>query len=548
MRQSTVWQTLSRANIVTIFLSSCPTVETVQSFSQEPRDLTVTGGEELVLRCRVSNIQGDCQWTKDGFGLGNSRELPGFPRYRMTEGGGGDCDLRISPVLPSDEASYQCQVGAGQGFSAIISRAAVVRVTSEPGTPYIRQAEDRDLLEVLEKQTVVLDCFSQGARPPAEIQWFFDGVLQAGNVKETVTREPGSDTFRTHSSLSFLPTRNINVKCSSRSQQFPDTRFSRELSIRLRFQPKVELSSPDSVQEGDQFSVTCDSRAYPENVAYKWYFDGVELAGERDKTLMIEDISRENNKAAVKCSVENEVGLSVAATAIDVKFPPSLVTNPRSVLAHRGDNVTFHCLAESNPEPVYIWTRHRHNTLESVTQNLSILASEKTEKTYVCSVFSDGHEKISSLPARLVLVRRPFAYTEMVRKAKIGQDIILTCMVDSLSNMTTILWTRNDRPILNNKRYNIVETINGREYKTNLVIRNIQSEDFGSYGCFAANEVGKDFAPISIVSLSNLNTTTVTGIIIGILLVIILVVLAFVFRKYCCSPYEAANQTEQTKY
>jgi len=136
----------------------------------------------------------------------------------------------------------------------------------------------------------------------------------------------------------------------------------------------------------------------------------------------------------------------------------------------------------------------------------------------------------------------------MVRKAKIGQDIILTCMVDSLSNMTTILWTRNDRPILNNKRYNVVETINGREYKTNLVIRNIQSEDFGSYGCFAANEVGKDFAPISIVSLSNLNTTTVTGIIIGILLVIILGVLAFVFRKYCCSPYEAANQTEQTKY
>jgi len=548
MRPSRCWLTVIHASILNLILYSGPAMATVQSFSQEPRDVTVTGGEELLLRCRVSNIQGDCQWTKDGFGLGNNRELPGFPRYRMTDGGGGDCDLRISPVLPSDEATYQCQVGAGSGFSAIISRPAVVRVTSEPGTPYIRQAEDRDLLEVLEKQTVVLDCFSQGARPPAEIQWFFDGVLQAGNIKETVTREPGSDTFRTHSSLSFMPSRNLNVKCSSRSDQFPDTRYSRELSIRLRFQPKVELSSPDSVQEGDKFSVTCDSQAYPENVAYKWYFDGVELSGERDKTLMIEDISRENNKAAVKCSVENEVGLSVAATAIDVKFPPSLVTNPRSVLAHRGDNVTFHCLAESNPEPVYIWTRHRHNTLESVTQNLSILASEKTEKTYVCSVFSDGHEKISSLPARLVLVRRPFAYTEMVRKAKIGQDIILTCLVDSLSNMTTILWTRNDRPILNNKRYNVVETINGREYKTNLVIRNIQSEDFGSYGCFAANEVGKDFAPISIVSLSNLNTTTVTGIIIGILLVIILVVLAFVFRKYCCSPYEAANQTEQTKY
>ena len=430
--------------ILIIILSVYPALATDQSFSQEPRDETVTGGEELVLRCRVSNIRGDCQWTKDGFGLGNSRELPGFPRYRMTEGEEeeGNCDLWISPVLPSDEATYQCQVGAGPGFSAILSRAAVVRVTSEPGRPYIRQAEDRDLLEVLEHQTVVLDCFSQGARPPAEIQWFFDGVLQEGNIKETVSREPGCDTFRTHSSLSFMPSRNLNVKCSSKSDQFPDTRYSRELSIRLRFQPKVELTSPDSVQEGDKFSVTCDSQAYPENVAYKWYFDGRELAGERDKTLMIEDISRENNKAAVKCSVENEVGVSEVATTLDVKFPPSLLTNPRSVLAHRGDTVSFHCVAESNPDPVYIWTRHRHNTLESVTQNLTIVASERTEKTYVCSVYSEGHEKISSLPARLVLIRRPIAYTEMLRKAKIGQDIILTCMVDSLSNMTTIFWTR----------------------------------------------------------------------------------------------------------
>ena len=543
----TLTVTLFHTSITVIFLCLSPALAAVQSFSQEPGDETVTGGEELVLRCRVKNIQGNCQWTKDGFGLGNSRDLPGFPRYRMTEGGGGNCDLRISPVLPSDEAAYQCQVGAGQGFSAIVSRAAVVRVTSEPGTPYIRQAEDRDLLEVLEDQTVVLDCFSQGARPPAEIQWFFDGVLQAGNIKETVTREPGCDTFRTHSSLSFMPSRNLNVKCSSRSDQFPDTRYSRPLSVRLRFQPRVELTSPDSVQEGDKFSVTCHSQAYPENVAYKWYFDGVELAGERDKTLMIEDISRENNKAAVKCSVENEVGVSEVATTLDVKFPPSLLSNPRSVLAHRGDIVTFHCVAESNPDPVYIWTRHRHNTLESVTQNFTLVASEKTEKTYVCSVFSDGHEKISSLPARLVLIRRPFAYTEMLRKAKIGEDIILTCMVDSLSNMTTIFWTRNDRPILNNQRYNVVETIKGREYKTDLVIRNIQSEDFGNYGCFAANEVGKDFAPISIVSIGSIDIATATGIIIPILVGLI-VVLALVIRRFCCPPNYEAAATEPTKY
>ena len=28
----------------------------------------------------------------------------------MSEAGGGDCDLLIDPVLPADEAAYQCQV------------------------------------------------------------------------------------------------------------------------------------------------------------------------------------------------------------------------------------------------------------------------------------------------------------------------------------------------------------------------------------------------------------------------------------------------------
>ena len=134
----------------------------------------------------------------------------------------------------------------------------------------------------------------------------------------------------------------------------------------------------------------------------------------------------------------------------------------------------------------------------------------------------------------------------MLRKAKIGEDIILTCMVDSLSNMTTIFWTRNDRPILNNQRYNVVETIKGREYKTDLVIRNLQSEDFGSYGCLAANEVGKDFAPVSIVSVSDIDIATVVGIAIPIL-VGLLVVFGLVLRKFCYySSYEAP--TESTKY
>ena len=58
---------------------------------------------------------GDCQWTRDGFGLGVKTSLPGFPRYRMSEAGDPrDCDLIIDPVLPADEAVFQCQAGVSK--------------------------------------------------------------------------------------------------------------------------------------------------------------------------------------------------------------------------------------------------------------------------------------------------------------------------------------------------------------------------------------------------------------------------------------------------
>ena len=78
------------------------------------------------------------------------------------------------------------------------------------------------------------------------------------------------------------------------------------------------------------------------------------------------------------------------------------------MVAKKGEKVSFHCVAESNPDPVYFWTKDRSNILAGYRQNLSLVASEKTEATYVCQVFSDGHEIVSSFPATLTLIRKPF--------------------------------------------------------------------------------------------------------------------------------------------
>ena len=52
----------------------------VQRFVKVPESVTVMEGENVTLMCRVENILGQLQWTKDDFGLGTSRSLHGYDR------------------------------------------------------------------------------------------------------------------------------------------------------------------------------------------------------------------------------------------------------------------------------------------------------------------------------------------------------------------------------------------------------------------------------------------------------------------------------------
>jgi len=522
-----------------------------QSFSEQPQDVTVHAGDKLVLPCKVKDKIGDCQWTKDGFGLGVKTWLPGFPRYSMSEQGGGSCDLIIEPVLPADEASYTCQVGVGKAYNQkpIVSRAAKVRVTSEPGKPYIKQATDYDVKEILEGSHVVLDCVTQGARPAAEIKWYRNGLLiESAKMQEMVTLESGGRTFRTHSSITLKPTsKSTMIKCSSNSEEFSEPKFSQELEIRLRYAPKVNLEiNKEKIKEGDKFSVTCNSKAYPENVAYKWYFNDQELTSENKNILDVEEISRKHHESSIKCSVRNEIGTTEVATKLDVQFPPKILKHPTSKIAKRGENVTFSCVAESNPGPNYIWTRHEDDKLEAVTQNITVEASEKTEKTYVCKVFSGDHEVISSLPAKLILLRRPVIYLEMFKEAVEGGDLALTCLVDSLSNHTKIVWTKEDE-LLDTKRerVRVNEDHKGREFTSDLIITDVDSSDFGHYGCFAVNEVGKDYSKVIVRTKvkSSLSTGLGIGISVGFVALFVLLIL-FKVRRTCSENTLVGNSQE----
>jgi len=71
-----------------------------QSFAVEPADMNAIVDSTASLPCRVNNLAGQLQWTKDDFALGTNRNLSyhGYPRYAMT--GSDENGKKHRAILP----------------------------------------------------------------------------------------------------------------------------------------------------------------------------------------------------------------------------------------------------------------------------------------------------------------------------------------------------------------------------------------------------------------------------------------------------------------
>ena len=138
-----------------------------QKFALEPQDRTAIVGETIIMACRVVSKKGNLQWSRDGFGLGTDRELKGYPRYTMTGNDDeGDYSLQIRNVNLEDDSTFQCQVGAAEGYKAIKSREAQLTVYFPPDPPKIVGGET---LSTIAGNEVELTCESAGGKPAAEV-------------------------------------------------------------------------------------------------------------------------------------------------------------------------------------------------------------------------------------------------------------------------------------------------------------------------------------------------------------------------------------------
>ena len=104
-----------------------------QTWSEQPANQEVNPSGDVVLRCAIRAMRGECRWEKDGTPVGI---FPGKYEWAAGTGGpaDGDCSLRIRDArLAYDDGVWQCSVTPSSYLArdALISEGAQVVIRGE---------------------------------------------------------------------------------------------------------------------------------------------------------------------------------------------------------------------------------------------------------------------------------------------------------------------------------------------------------------------------------------------------------------------------------
>lgn len=363
--------------LVTILLSTVSCQQ--QYFRIFPRDIKVQEGGETMLECEVANLVGQVQWTKDGFALGFSSVITGFPRYSVIgDRRHGVYNLRISNASLEDDAEYQCQVGPARLHKAIRANAKL-SVISPPSSVEIMDHPQNSKIEIKENQEFHLECRVRNAKPAAKIVWYRGNVELNIPDREDQTLENTSTSnhrkitrFDTHSRISLKPTAEddyADYTCEARHEALSsDMPMRSTVQLSVLYPPGMPYiegyTEGETIRRGQTVELICRSRGGNPPAQLIWYKNGEQIrmayrtAGRVSENVYTFTADATDNKARYKCEASNVMSKTALKAEIDmtVLFSPAHVTISGPTEARVGDPVPLTCTtANSNPPAEIKW-------------------------------------------------------------------------------------------------------------------------------------------------------------------------------------------------
>ncbi|XP_037946701.1 nephrin [Teleopsis dalmanni] len=364
---------LSFAWILGLKFKSTAEITKEQHFKITPHDVQILEGTDTLLRCEVAARAGQVQWTKDGFALGFSAVIHGFPRYSvLVDKENGIYNLQIKNASLEDDSEYQCQVGPAPGNPAIRANAKL-NIIAAPSSIAIESYTKNSKVEVIEKQNLTLTCVTENANPAANIVWYYGNTHLTDVVPKIEIKEVVPKRFKTISTVIIRPRADDDFKelsCEARHKALPPDlpmRSSIQLSVLYPPGPPFfEGYGPgETLRRGQQVQIACRSRGGNPPAQLLWYKNGVAVSSSQRTTGRLSEniytfmAEESDNGANLICEAKNILANKAlkAELNLTVFYAPKEVAITGVTEAKIGDSLQLSCISSpSNPAALINWS------------------------------------------------------------------------------------------------------------------------------------------------------------------------------------------------
>ncbi|KAL8589034.1 hypothetical protein ACOMHN_055047 [Nucella lapillus] len=501
-------------------------VRAEQTFLEEPRNVSVTRGRVVLLKCGIANKVGAVQWTQNGVALGSERSLPGYPRYTMigtevnqsSQQRTGEWNLQIRDVRLEDDGSYQCQAGATHNVRGIRSRTAIVTVVIPPERPTIDGAPTLSL--VLYRPTNVT-CRANNGKPAATITWYLDGQRVTNKVYSRSHPRPEQKFVDTVGMVTINATKGDlgrRIECRA-ANEFMERPLANTATLDVQYAPEITMSIniTRTVREYDYVRFSCSGVGNPAEITWRrptlksslhsrWFRNNQQLDGETGNTLTLHQISYDYNGQTIACTAANSVGRSRKEMTLTVQYGPKITDVDVVVGADLQRPAELSCQAEGNPQPHVLWTRKDSGSPTPRTLSTSPVyrievVNQASFGVYTCTASSSGFPDASK-DVLLLQNGKPSIRSEKQQYAAEGEKGQLECIARSVPKPEHMVWLKDGQPIdisASSGRFATEEKdlLYGRS--SVLHIKSVERKDFGHYNCNVVNAYGSDNATLTLV-------------------------------------------------
>uniref|UniRef100_A0A8C2BJG0 Neural cell adhesion molecule L1-like protein n=1 Tax=Cyprinus carpio TaxID=7962 RepID=A0A8C2BJG0_CYPCA len=461
--------------------------------------------ESFPMKCEATGNPGpEFRWTKNGEDFDPYQD----PRL-ITLDDSGTFIIPNNGNLTEFQGNYRCF--ATNKLGTAMSEEIEFIVPNVPKFP----KEITEPIEVMEGQSVILECNPPKGIPPLQIYWMtmslqhieqdervsmgLNGNLYFSNAIKTDSRRdyccfaafPRIRTIVQKNAMSVVVKSNKLMKDS-------DSGSGRGYGEKPSLLTPTGKESHTYLVKGEDLQLECIAEGFP-TPEVEWVKIGFHKLPERTvveshgKLLTVEMVNEED-EGKYMCRAKNPHGEVVHYFYVTVEEPPEFEIEPQSQLVTIGADVVIKCVVKGNPQPSVAWRVNGQPLNDVPTSNRKVLkdgtisihnAKPENSAVYQCEA-TNRHGTILANANIMIMNIQPLILTEnnLRYMAVEGKGAVMHCKVFS-SPASSITWSKADS----------ADAVEGERFSVHkngsLEIQNLMKEDMGEYSCFAQNTEGK---------------------------------------------------------